>query len=286
MGRIGACACGVLLLLFATDLARGDFVVNGSFEDVQISDPFFVRSAAGLFTAPGSPTIPEVPGWTHVGAGGTAYIWAVGYADNPGDPNNNSILVAGDGKQFVTMGGGYQADAPAFAGWMQTLTGLTPNATYQLTFKMAAEESTQADSGDQTITVDFLSGSSTASQSFTSSPTVNYWRNWVSESMFFVADSSSVALQFSAVTVNDVGLDDVAVFEATPVPEPATFTLFVLAVPRPYEIAVLRCITVEPHYAKVVVNKATPSAGIVFCPDDWLIPIAPVDAGELVVQAE
>ena len=81
-------------------------------------------------------------------------------------------------------------------------------------------------SGDQSITVDFPTGSSTGPQTFTSSPGGHYWTNWVAQGMDFVANSNSVDLRFSATTAFDVGLDDVSVTPRTAaVPEPATMTL-------------------------------------------------------------
>ena len=108
------------------------------------------------------------------------------------------------------------------ATWQQTLTGLTPGATYNLLFDMASEGTF---SGSQSITVDFPTGSSTAAQTFTAAPSpANYWRDWEQKSMNFVATDSSVALRFSATTPDDVGLDFVRVNLAA-VPEPASLAL-------------------------------------------------------------
>ena len=102
------------------------------------------------------------------------------------------MTVAGDGKQFVTLGSGFD-EPPAFAAWSQTLTGLTVGGSYLLTFMMAAEGT---DSGPQSLTAGFSSGSSTPSETFSAVNGANYWRNWVPESMTFVASSSSVASSF------------------------------------------------------------------------------------------
>jgi hypothetical protein len=129
---------------------HADFVVNGSFEAVQIGTPFYSQN----------PT--DIPGWTHTGTTGDALLWAVGY------PN---VTVAGDGRQFVTLGGGIFESGTA--SWQQTLTGLSPGGTYILTFEMASE---QAISAFQSITVDFPSGSPTGAMTFTAGTTsVNDW---------------------------------------------------------------------------------------------------------------
>jgi hypothetical protein len=92
---------------------------------------------------------------------------------------------------------------------------------------MMAAEGT--DSGPQSITAGFSSGSSTPSQTFSAVNGANYWRNWVSESMTFVASSTSVGLEFSVNQAEDVGLDSVSVSVATSVPEPNSFILAIVA---------------------------------------------------------
>jgi hypothetical protein len=198
---LAACA----LLLGGARQARANLVMNGSFEAVQIGSPFFSDNAA------------NIPFWTHTGTQGDALMWAIGYSDGGG-----SITVAGQGRQFVTMGGGFGPFGTSH--WEQLLTGLTVGDTYTLNFKMAAEAGF---SGPQSITVDFPTGSSTTSQTFTAAtPPANYWRDWEQKTMSFVATDTSVDLRFTASTQFDVGLDDVDV-ELTPqgVPEPASITL-------------------------------------------------------------
>jgi hypothetical protein len=183
----------VLAITFGTaGQVHADFVVNGSFEAVQIGTPFYSQN----------PT--DIPGWTHTGTTGDALLWAVGY------PN---VTVAGDGRQFVTLGGGIFESGTA--SWQQTLTGLSPGGTYILTFEMASE---QAVSAFQSITVDFPSGSPTGAMTFTAGTTsVNDWQDWEQKTLDFVANSSAVTLRFSATTQYDVGLDNVRV-EAKTVP--------------------------------------------------------------------
>ncbi len=195
------------MLLGTTGKARAGIIQNGDFSAVTLGSPYYSQNPS------------DVPNWTHSGAAGTALLWAVGYSDGGG-----SITTAGGvSNQFVTMGGGYQAIVPQFASWEQTLNGLTPGGTYQLTFQMASDS---LPVGSQSITVDFPSGSSTAPQTFTAAPTSsNYWKDWETKTETFVATSSSVDLRFSATTTWDVGLTNVQV---TPVPEPSTFVILVI----------------------------------------------------------
>jgi len=216
--------------LALTDAARGgNFVLNGSFEAVQIGSPFVSSNPA------------DIPDWTRTGSAGDGSLWAIGYADGGG-----SVTVAGDGKQFVTLGSGFD-QPPAFAAWSQTMTGLSAGDTYLLSFKMAAEGT---DSGPQNLTAGFTSGSSTASQTFNAVNGPNYWRNWVDESMTFVASSSSVTLQFSVNQAEDVGLDAVSVV-AVAVPEPSSFVLLasVVIVAAPIGLTGCRSRCPEPGHA-------------------------------------
>lgn len=164
-------------------------VQNPSFEAVQIGSPFRSSNAA------------DVPDWTHTGPVGDALLWAVGYSDGGG-----SITVAGDGNQFVTMGGGF--NTPGTSAWSQSISGFTPLQPYVLTFKMASETS-----DSQAITVSFPAGSATPAQTFTAAPsTANYWRNWETKSLTFIPNSSSVTLQFGVTQqTDDVGLDAVSI---------------------------------------------------------------------------
>lgn len=178
--------------------SAANLVTNGSFEDPVIGWPYY--SAV-------TPT-----GWSKSGSVGDASIWRVGYVDGGG-----SITVAGEGMQFVTMGGGYLGSGTTT--WSQDVGGLSAGTAYQLDFKIAAEGIC---CGTQSVVVDFV-GSGTAAQTFTAASTSsNYWRDWTDEGMTFVADDSTVTIRFTYTGRYDMGLDDVRV---AVVPEPATYAL-------------------------------------------------------------
>jgi hypothetical protein len=196
--KVASLALGcVLLVLLSGALAPSLFaqtVTNGSFEAVQIGPPFLDANPA------------DIPGWTHTGSPGDALLWGIGYVDGGG-----SVTTAGAGNQFVTMGGG--AGAVGSADWSTTITGLTPGASYVLSFMTSTETSTLA----QTMTVSFSSGSSTAAQAFTPPlSSANYWMTWVTERYVFVATASSATVHFSVTNqAQDMGLDNVSVAPAT-----------------------------------------------------------------------
>ncbi|MBV9502559.1 MAG: PEP-CTERM sorting domain-containing protein [Acidobacteriaceae bacterium] len=201
----------VALWLILSAAAWADpVIVNGSFEATQIGTPFVSSNPA------------DIPGWTHSGTTGDGLLWAIGYSDSGG-----SVTTAGAGRQFVTLGGGFFASGTA--DWATTITGLISGNRYVLSFMTATELGTGIEpGGPQTMTVTFLSGSSTASQSFTSpdSPAA-YWRLWLAQHDTFVATSSSAVVDFSVTNQQyDMGLDNVSVSSApTTVPEPSGLLL-------------------------------------------------------------
>lgn len=200
------------LLLPAAAFTDG-MITNGSFEAVQIGSPFVSSNPA------------DIPGWTHNGTVGDGLLWAVGYADGSG-----SVTTAGNGNQFVTLGGGFFA--PGSADWSTTITGLTSGDKYTLSFMTATESGFAGGpepGGPQTMTVGFLSGSSTPSQSFTSpDSTADYWRVWVTQDYTFTATGSSAVVDFSVTNQQyDMGLDNVKV---SVVPEPSGLFLLGSAV--------------------------------------------------------
>ena len=197
----------VVAFLLHIPQAFGQNVTNGSFEAVPIGSPFVSSSPAAI------------PGWTPVGVPGDGLLWAVGYADSGG-----SITVAGDGKQFVTMGDGCCNTFTGLSGWETTVTGLTAGNSYTLTFMTAGETTNVA----QSMTVSFVSGSSNGSTVFnTPFATVNYWNTWTPQSETFMATASSATIEFSATNqLQDIGLDNVAVSSAsTTTPEPSSLFL-------------------------------------------------------------
>ena len=130
---------------FCSSASAANLVVNGSFEnDVITSYPWYTLSV---------PT-----GWVKGGSAGDASVWRIGYVDGGG-----TITVAGEGSQFVTMGGGYMASGTTT--WSQTVGGLTIGQAYDLKFRIAGEGPC---CGTQTVFVDFL-GASTPGQSFSAS---------------------------------------------------------------------------------------------------------------------
>jgi hypothetical protein len=191
----------LVVLPFLVETGFAASIVNGSFEAVQLAGPPFQSSNPA-----------DVPGWTHSGSPGDALLWRVGYADSGG-----SITTAGDGLQFITMGGGH--DNFGTGNWSTVITGLDPGISYDVSFKIANETI----STPQSMTVQMLSGSSTGPMSFDApfSPAF-YWQNWVPEDYIFLASSTEATIQFSASVVADIGLDNVAV---AAVPEPSSVLL-------------------------------------------------------------
>lgn len=202
----------VLFLLLGPAASADPVITNGSFEAVPIGSPFVSSSPV------------DIPGWTHNGSVGDGLLWAIGYADGDG-----SVTTAGAGNQFVTLGGGF--GSAGSADWSTTITGLTAGNSYVLSFMTATESgfaSGPEPGGPQTMTVGFLSGSSTASQSFTSpDSTADYWRVWVTQNYTFTATATSAVVDFSVTNQEfDMGLDNVTIAPASgTAPEPSSLLL-------------------------------------------------------------
>jgi hypothetical protein len=180
-------------------------IANGSFEAIQIGTAFSSNPS-------------DIPGWTHTGDVGDALLWRAG----PQCCGGTGTALAGDGNQFVTMGGGFGPFGSS--AWSQTVTGLTIGQSYVVSFDMAAEGETPT----QQLTVAITSGSLTSAQTFTSpvTPTL-FWQNWGVDQYTFVPTATSATLQFSVFNQQyDVGLDAVSIAPATATtPEPSSIAL-------------------------------------------------------------
>jgi hypothetical protein len=197
---------GVALIVFTNPAAHANSIVNGSFE-------------ASSFGSPGGYTLGlvgnAVPGWS-IPASDGIYPWGLtNGAFGASTPFGNQFFVLGE----VGTGVDYTIQ--------QTMTGLIPGNTYNLTFDIASESGCCA-----VGQVSFLSGSSTSPQDFTALASGDFWTAWSGESMDFVATSSSVTLQFQDLAAEfpngiDLGLDNVSVVGATtsPVPEPSSLLM-------------------------------------------------------------
>jgi hypothetical protein len=207
-GVIGQGIVAATFVLLLTSTAFADPVVNGSFEAVQIASAFSSNPA-------------DIPGWTHSGDVGDALLWSALFPQCCG---GTGTAKAGDGNQFVTMGGGFGPFGSS--AWSQTLTGLTIGQAYIISFMMAAEGEVPT----QQLTAAITSGSLTPSETFTSPPTGTlFWQNWGAEQYTFVPTATSATLQFSVTNQQwDVGLDAVSIAPAVAgVPEPGSLTLLV-----------------------------------------------------------
>lgn len=186
-----------LLCIAGAAAGQTNLVVNGSFEADPCTGSGFGYKSGLVGNA--------VTGWFIPGSDGT-YPWCLqnvnAFSAGP-TPYGNQWLVLGEvftGVQYTIQ---------------QTITGLTPGNTYKLSFAIASEAGCCS-----TVEVSFPGGSSTAAQTFTAPFSVNYWRAWATETMNFVATSSSVTLQFKNVNLSfsgvDLGLDNVDVEAAAP----------------------------------------------------------------------
>jgi hypothetical protein len=187
------------------------FIQNGDFEDVQIGSPFVSSNPV------------DIPGWTHSGTVGDGLLWAIGYHDGGG-----SVTVAGDGNQFVTLGGGL--GAPGTASWTTTISGLVPGDRYTLSFEIA-NEGGNVGAPQSLILYGNFGGLILDPTPFITAPanSLDYWRIWLPVSLnnLVAFNSTTARLTFQVNNQGgNMGLDNVAITpEITPAPEPAALTL-------------------------------------------------------------
>jgi hypothetical protein len=167
-------------------------VLNASFEDPQIGFPYYL----------GFESLADIMGWNFSGfASGDSPLFNTKYG-----------TAAGDGNQFVTMGGD-DTNAEE-ASWDQVVSGFIPNHLYTLTFQMASE---QPETGTQQITVD-ANAANTDLQlgtfSVAASPT-DFWSKWTLQSVQFTAIATTMDIRFSAKEKYKVGLDDIRITDTS-----------------------------------------------------------------------
>ena len=191
--RFSPRALAGLMLLASSAFADSPNIPNNDFEMPVIGPPYV--------------SLADVPGWTHTGRTGIGNLCRVGYTDGVG-----SVGSAGHGNQFLLMGSGPELRTDAT--WSTTITGLTPGITYTLGFLMASQLPRVA----STVSVSFLSGSSTPQQSFMVSPfALAYWGTWEQKQMNFVATAASAQLVFSTFEQgSELGLDYLTIAVAVP----------------------------------------------------------------------
>lgn len=197
--------------------ASAAVIINGDFEAVQIGSPFSSNDPA------------NIPGWVHGGAQGDFLLW------NNNGSDSGGTFHAGQGHQFVTMGGGFE-NPPASSSWTNTISGLTIGQAYALQFMIAYEANffqfntctgpfscVPITPVPQTVHVSLFGGPSGDFTTGTNGPA--YWGTWQNESLSFVATGTSQDVTFSAITSFDVGLDNVQI---SAVPELSTWAMMML----------------------------------------------------------
>ena len=171
---------------------------------VNLGSPITVLNAYAFIT---QTTGPNAYTFYYPAQSGTIGLWS-----NPG--------AAPSGQQYAVTLDGYQKAATL----SQTLTGLTPNASYQVTFDWAAVQYTTATGNYKEQFQVSFGGSSQTTQ--LQSITNKGHSNWISESFIFKADGTSDTLTFlslgSPSGVPPVGLLSNVNVVATSVPEPST----------------------------------------------------------------
>ncbi len=228
-------AAGVAFALAVTAPgARAQTIQNGSFSSfTDGGEDRLTNSSASPWTTGSSYSfiISETEARsTGFGSGNSLQLWSQG--DNGG--LNGRVVASPDGGNFLAADSMYLN--PSFI-LQQTITGLTVNANYNITFWQAAGQQTGW-TGDTTDTWTVKLGSQTKVAPTMSNPSKNF-TNWQQVSLSFVADATSMVLQFLLSGTSPGGnqqppfalLDGIAISQTTTtVPEPATAAMLLAGV--------------------------------------------------------
>ena len=180
----------VVLGLSAAQMASAATIVNGSFEDPDVTDPF------ATFTA-GSTAI---TGWT-VGFGSVDVV--------------DTLWIAQDGNQAVDL------DGSAVGSIFQTITDLIVGTSYTISFYMSGNP----DGPPPVKTMDVSVGANTAGYSFDMANGNAETGVWELNTFTFTAAATSEVLTFASTTGGNfygAALDNVSIAPSvSPVPRPA-----------------------------------------------------------------
>ena len=177
---------------------------------INLGSPFTVLNAYSFITQTTGPNAYSFYYPTLQPHAGMIGLWS-----NPG--------ATPSGQQYAVTLDGYERAATL----SQTLTGLTPNALYQVTFDWAAVQYTTATGKySEQFQVSFGKSSQTTRLETIESKGHS---NWISESFIFKADATSDTLTFlslgSPAGVPPVGILSNVNVVATSVPEPSTMVM-------------------------------------------------------------
>jgi hypothetical protein len=166
-----------------------------------------------------------------IGSDNSLRLWSAGVGGNGG--LSGTITASPNGGNFLAADSMYQN--PGYI-LQQTVTGLIAGSTYNISFWQAAGQQTGF-TGNTTDTWSVKLGSTTKVAPTMSNPSQNF-TNWTQVSLSFLADSSSMVMQFLLSGTSPFGnqqppfalLDGIAISQTTTVPEPATAALLLAGV--------------------------------------------------------
>jgi hypothetical protein len=196
-------------LAMTAPFAHAASIVNGSFEADNWTSYQYDLETSGL------------TGWTANDPGNNSPLYPWGIDDS-------YLGNTPYGDQFVVIGG-YGADLGTSI--QQTVTGLVAGEYYTLSFALASEGYAAGDyTGNANVRVSMLSGSSTASADYAARLSVNtWWDTWDMFTYTFLASDTSATFAFEDLAMTgtgyDIGIDNVSIEGATPMPAPGVLSL-------------------------------------------------------------
>ena len=224
--RSGLAAAAVSACIALATNANANLVTNGNFENTTLTAPGF---AAG-----------NLPGWNVTGPD---YLWFPGTADQFPNPSANWGPGTGVNNGFPTTsptGGNFLEQDPYYnAPLTQIITGLTPSATYRLSFYWAASTWTGAALAPTTRDWQVTLGSQTVTTASVILPAKGF-QGWMHEVFYFTPSNPAALLSFLSQGTGDppvalldgVTLDrvDSGTGGTGAAPEPASWVLMIAGI--------------------------------------------------------
>jgi hypothetical protein len=213
-GKVVHLCLGMFFLLWRTNAASANLVVNGGFENYIITGlPYDALDKSGLFVRfygpPNTSDNTDITGWTVAGTTG-------------GNPNNLDLVFSGYWPAFAGNDSLDMSGATGAAGVIEQSVPTVPGQQYNLSFEYGDNPGGSGASMGISATGNGVLLSDNVTHNSSDYVDMNYQLY----SSNFVANSIATTIQFTSATNSGYGIVVDAV-SVVPVPEPASFALLV-----------------------------------------------------------
>jgi len=189
------------LAMQAAPAAAQNHVVNGSFEDGKLTQG--TGNNVHLMSLP--PGATTILNWTVEGA---ELAWA--------ETGNHYVNPASNGNRFLDLTGFH--DSRPYGAVRQTINGLRPSLTYELSLDLGTDQAQSAYSGPIAVDV-MVENGTTITKTCASNPPPNSGVVWERCAFRFVAQAPDATIHITGKTGKQyIGIDNVSVTYVSPIP--------------------------------------------------------------------